>query len=308
MQRIAYPIHFAADGDPAGGAGGSSTLLSGQSSGSGDATQQSAASAPWSWAKEDGSLNEGWREKLGGELAGNASLKTITSLPDLAKSYVETKKLVGSKLEAPNEKSTPEQIAAWRKTVGAPDKPEGYLGEAKSLRPESVPESMWDVESEKKFLALAHKHHLPAATVKELLGFHAEAISSALKQSQEAEAGVLQAEAAKLKQAWGVDLEANINLATRVAQTVGLPKDHPVFTNADVVQAFAKLGKLFSEDKIVKGDATGITGTIQDRVKDITDPAGTSLLAREYRGEFGAERQAAAQRQLHQLLASQKSS
>ena len=43
--------------------------------------------------------------------------------------------------------------------------------------------------------------------------------------------------------------------------------------------------------------------SIGERVKDITDPKSTSMLAREYRGEFGAERQTAAQGTLHQLMA-----
>ena len=33
----------------------------------------------------------------------------------------------------PGEGATPEQVAAWRKTVGAPEKPEGYRGDAKTL-------------------------------------------------------------------------------------------------------------------------------------------------------------------------------
>ena len=84
--------------------------------------------------------------------------------------------------------------------------------------------------------------------------------------------------------------------------TVGLdPKTHPIFTSAEVVQAFAKFGKLLSEDKLVKGDSSGIDGSINARARDIVDPSSQSQMAREYRGEFGPERQAAAQATLHQL-------
>jgi hypothetical protein len=267
-------------------------------------TSAEQPSPGFAWAKEDGSFHEGWLEKLPEDLRGNASLRVLGSLPDLAKSYVETKKLMGAKLEMPGEKATPEQLANWRRTVGAPEKPEGYLGEAKSLRPEIVPEQYWDAEGEKKFLALAHKHHLPPAAVKEILGFYGDSIATSLGASKEQEGTVLRTEGAKLHQTWGRDYEANLQMASRAAHTVGLdPKTHPIFTSAEVVQAFAKIGRLISEDRLVKGEASGINGSAGDRIREMTDPASTTPMAREYRGEYGPERQAAAQGQLHALMA-----
>jgi len=213
-------------------------------------------------------------------------------------------KLIGMKMEMPGEKATPEQVANWRRTVGAPEKPEGYLGEAKSLRPELVPEQYWDAEGEKKFLALAHKHHLPPAAVKEILGFYGESIATSLGASREQEGTVLRNEGAKLHETWGREYEANLQMASRAAHTVGLdPKTHPIFTSAEVVQAFAKIGRLISEDRLVKGEAGGISTSAADRIREMTDPVSTHPLAREYRGEFGPERQAAAQGQLHALMA-----
>lgn len=290
---------FEGDGTGGGGTGGDGTIIT-QTPPGGTGTPPA-----FSWAKEDGTLSEGWLDKLTPELRGNPSLRVIGSVPDLAKSYVETKGLMGKRLEAPGEGATPEQITAWRKTVGAPEKPEGYYGEAKTLRPEAIPENLWDTAGEKKFLEIAHKHHLPPAAVKEILGYYGESIAQNLQASQADESAVLQGETSKLRQAWGGDFEANLNVASRVAQTVGLdPKTHPIFTNADVVQAFARMGKLMSEDKLVRGDNVSISGSINERIRDITDSKSTSALAREYRGEFGPERQASAQQQLHQLMQS----
>lgn len=303
-----HRIFFEGDAGGASGGGeggGSTTLLSGQQGG-GQQQQQSSAAPAFAWAKEDGTLDTGWIEKLPEGLRGEASLRSISTLPDLAKSYVETKRLIGTKLEMPGEKATPEQIASWRKTVGAPEKPEGYLGDAKTLRPEAVPENLWNAESEKAFLALAHRHHLPPAAVKEIIGFHADSIAAALAKSSEDEGAVLQAEGTKLRTAWGQDYDANLNIALRVAETAGFKKDDPIFTNANVVQGFAKLGKLLSEDKLVKGDAPSMAQTLADRARDITDPKSQGQVAREYRGEFGPERQTAAQQLLHSLYNTSK--
>lgn len=288
-----------------GEAGGAATLLSGTP----DGQQPGAAAAtPAPWIAEDGTFGADWLNKLPENLRGEASLKVMPSFTKLAESYVETKRMVGKKLEAPGENATPEQVANWRKTVGAPEKPEGYLGDAKTLRPDSVPEEYWNPEGEKAFLALAHKHHLPAAAVKDIIAFQANVTQEQLKKSGETETSVLAEQGTKLKEAWGQEYDKNLSLAARMAKTVGLdPATHPAFTSAEVVQAFAKMGKLLSEDKLVTGGTDSINGSIAGRVQDITDPKSSSQLAREYRGEFGPERQASAQKQYHDLLNAQNS-
>ena len=292
-------------GDPAAAGSGNGAFSSSQHVSQPSSETGSTASAPWTWAKEDGSFNDGWAERLPEQIRGHASLKVIGSLPDLAKSYIETKAMIGKKLEAPAQNASPEQIAAWRKVVGAPDKLEGYYADRKSLRPDSIPEGLWDQKSEQRFVQLAHKHHLSPTAVKEILGFYGENVSDGLKASQQHETAHLHNEMSSLRQAWGREFDTNLHTAARVAQMVGLdPKSHPIFTSAEVVQAFARIGKLMSEDKLVTGSAGGILGSAADRIRDLTDPSSNSILAREYRGEFGAQRQSAAQAQYHQLLQS----
>ena len=256
----------------------------------------------WTWAKEDGTFSEGWRDKLPVELRSEASLATIGSVDALAKGFIETKKLVGKKLEAPGSDATPEQLTAWRKTVGAPDKPEGYYNDSlKSYRPESVPETMWDAESEKKFLAVAHKHSLPPAAVKEIMDYYGGSLAAGVAKMEADGAAQQVAEKANLQKAWGADYDANSALALRVAQTVGLDGKEFI-RDAQTAIAFAKLGKLFSEDRLVAGEPAGISGGVRERIQDIQDPKSQSVPAREYRGEFGPERSRAAQAQLHDLI------
>lgn len=290
-------------GGDAGGAGGTLLSAAAADAGSSQHSQTNGNEPAFTWAKEDGSLDPAWIERLSPELKGNPSLKPIGTIHDLAKSYVETKKLIGTKLEAPGENATPEQITNWRKTVGAPEKPEGYYGDAKTLRPEAVPEGMWDTESEKKFLEIAHKHHLPPAAVKEILGYYGENIANSVKASAEQEGVILQQEQTKLRESWGKEFDSNLSIAARVAQTVGLdPKTDPIFTSAKAVEAFAKMGKLLSEDKLVKGENQGVSGSIADKIREIQDVNSGSQLARDYHGQNGPQRQQEAQAILHDLI------
>ena len=302
------PIFFAENDGGNGGAAG--TLFAGAKDAPADATPQTApgGSAP-AWLKgDDGTFDPGWVDRLPESLRAEASLRIMPTISDLAKSYVETKKLVGTKLEMPNEKSTPEQLASWRKTVGAPDKPEGYLGDAKTLRPDTLPESAWSSESEKAFLDVAHKHSLPPAAVRDIIALHAADVGKHLQGVGEAQNAALAAEEVKLRTEWGAQFGDNLSAAKRMAQTIGLdPNTHPAFTDSTVVMAMSRMAKLLSEDKLVKGDAPSIGTTIEGRIKDIQDTKSDSMVSREYRGEFGAERQASAQHILHQLIGSRQS-
>jgi hypothetical protein len=288
----------------AGGAGSSATdgsLFNGSSQHGG--SRETGAGA-FRWADENGLFSERWTDRLPEEIRGHASLKAIGTVQDLAKSYIHTKGMVGAKLEAPGEQATPEQIANWRRVVGAPERPEGYLGTAKSLRPEAIPEGLWDAEAEKGFLALAHRHHLPPAAVKDILGYHARLVETELGRSQTDEAAVLERETATLRSEWGHDFSAKLNVAARMAATVGLKTDDPIFTSARVVKAFASMAALISEDRLVQGDArSAFGGSVQERIRDITDPGSTSQAARAYRGDYGEKAQQEAQTQLHQLYA-----
>lgn len=301
----------------AASAGGNGTLLASADSSSSSqqaSASSAAASSGFAWAGNDGALNEKWIDQLPENLRGEDSLRVIKSIPDLAGSYVATKAMVGKRLEAPGEGATPEQIAAWRKTVGAPEKPEGYYSDdLKTYRPDNIPESLWNQETEKGFMAVAHKHHLPPGAVKEIMKFYGDTIAGDLRKSVEQQNTVLQAESDKLRKTWGGEFDTNLALAKRVAQTVGLKVDRvedgklieagdPIFTNARVVEAFAQIGRLISEDRIVKGDAASFNGSIQERIRDISDPKSQSVIAREYRGEMGTERQQQAQATYQRLL------
>lgn len=299
---------FVEAGDSSGGGGGG-TLFGGGGAAAPPVTGQGQASPPSNpWFKDDGSFTDDWTTKLTGKHKDSPSLKAIRTPHDLADAYVETKGLVGRKFEAPGSDATPEQVAHWRKTVGAPEEPEGYLGDGKkSFRPDGLTEDAWDAATESQFLAIAHKHHLPAQAVREMMEFYGGSVAKGLQQNMAASEAMLQTEGAKLRQTWGQEYNQNLADAARMSKMAGLdPATDPIFTNAAAVQAFAKLAKQFGESAIVAGGPASAVGGIQARVADITNPQSQSVAAREYRGEFGPERQRNAQAQLHALYEAQK--
>jgi len=111
---------------------------------------------------------------LGDKHKDSKSFDDIPDVATLAKRFADTKAMVGRKLEnviqKPGEDATPEQIAAYRQSLGrelgaaeSPDKYEFFHADPKTL-----PDGWtYNAETEKAIAALAHKHNVPVSFLKE---------------------------------------------------------------------------------------------------------------------------------------------
>lgn len=158
-----------------------------------------------------------WLESLPEPLRAEKSLATFKDVGALAQSYVETKKLVGSKTEGlvrvPGADSKPEDVAAFRKAMGVPDTPDGY----QINRPELALNGNWNPELEKQFLALAHQQHLPPATVQSLLTFYGQMEARKVAEGQRQAQEVM----TTLRREMGPNYEANLGRANRAVSQFG---------------------------------------------------------------------------------------
>lgn len=252
-------------------------------------TQQTA----WTWADESGKFSPDWQSKLGDEFKDNATLKTLPDLKTLAKAYLDTKAMVGKKLAPPSETSTPEEIAKWRELLGVPKSPDEYG----SLMPEGFQAELWNGELEKEFAALAHKHNLPPAAVKEIAVLQAKGTVSTYEREVALAKQRLTEGQAELKKAWGDGFERQAAAAKALAAAVGIDETDEIFsTRPDLLQKLAAAApSLLGQDKIISGERATITGGIEARLAQIR-------ASDDYQGKNGFEKQTAAQKQLHNLM------
>ncbi|HWL54283.1 MAG TPA: hypothetical protein VNQ90_17720 [Chthoniobacteraceae bacterium] len=231
-----------------------------------------AATPPAGLLNADGTFSDGWLDRLPESLAeARPSLEKFRSFEDLAKSYTSLQTVMGKKADAvflPNEKSTPEEVAAFRKAAGVPEAPDGY-----QLKPEQLPEGLtWDDELGKGFAEIAHKHNIPAVAMKELAARYVaseEAKLGAYAQSAEAE---LATGKQALQKEFGASFQANIQLATRMAGTVGLDPASPGLRDPNVVRALVNMAKMVSEDKIAAISGGQVAGGMTSKSIQ-TDPS-----------------------------------
>lgn len=202
----------------------------------------------------------------------------------LAKSYAGLEQLLGQKANAvriPTEQSTPEEVAAYRKALGVPEKVEDY-----QIKPEQLPEGVeWNDDLAKPFAEIAHKHNIPPKAMSELVAKQAEIEA----QRTGALAGQIEAKRnegiAELKQTFGDSFDRKLVLAQRAAQTAGVDPNAPGFSDPAVVKGFVRLAEMISEDQLTApGTPTGPAGA-QSRAKDIQTNPQNPLYAKYQDGD-----------------------
>ena len=167
-----------------------------------------------------------WRAALTGDYAPLATEKSLESFkgqdwnevgPHLAKAFVETKRMVGAKTDGmvrvPDDKSSPEEVAAFNKARGVPDSPEGYT----IKRPELALTLGWDENAEKGFVGAAHKAGFTPMQAQTVIDYYGQMEQARFEADREKE----RAAGAELRKEWGTDFDAHMGRANRALSQYG---------------------------------------------------------------------------------------
>jgi hypothetical protein len=179
-----------------------------QSAQAGSAAPQSVAADPS--ASIPTTAQATGREWLGQAYANDPALKDFKSVDDLAKSFIETKSMVGKpRLDFPSAEATPEQKAEFQGKlnayIGVPEKPDGYGLKA----PDGYPENMGEYNNEllSAFSETAHQLGLSKAQAEGIQKWHDGLAVELVKSAETAKSQEAAASSEKLtqhyKQAFG---------------------------------------------------------------------------------------------------------
>jgi len=159
-----------------------------------------------------------WYETLPDALRSEKSLTKFKAPADVAQAYVNLERMLGSRVPLPSEKSTPEEIAEFRRKIGVPEKHDEY-GEYQL--PEGA--NPWDRDSEKSFLKKAHEAGMTKVQVDALRGWYTEWATGIVQQDQAGNAARLAKGFEQIKQEWGPLTQRNLGLVSRVVGDYGDP-------------------------------------------------------------------------------------
>lgn len=159
-----------------------------------------------------------WREQLPDDLKQSQSITKFKTIPDLAKSYLEIEKMMGSRVGLPKDDSPAEEWNGFYKSWGRPDKFDAYK------IPDLPKELNIPDEFGKSLREMAHTIGLNQKQFEKLINWGAQQSMTALQAQQATNSE----RAGKLKKEWGFKYENNYNKAMRaLAYLVGYKSDHP---------------------------------------------------------------------------------
>ena len=234
------------------------------------------------YVNPDGTFAEGWANNLPEDSAAyKDTLSKYKSVPDMAKALANANALIGKKLGVPNEKSSPEEVAAFRRSLGVPDTIDEY-----KFAPDALPEGMtWDDNNVKNYAEIAHKHNIPPSAMKALVTEHAK-MEHFKMQCMQAQIEKQHVEAVNtLKKEWGGEFEKNIGLAKQAAKIAGVNANSQGFADPEVVRGFVRLSQMMSEDKVGRSMSGSEFMTGQARAKDIMSNPDNSWHKRYMEGD-----------------------
>lgn len=309
MNILRSPLFEAATETPAGGAapalGMPATQATPASTAAPIATAAPAATgttitppAAWhsDWLKPDGTVNHAAYERLPDNLKPlGASLANVKDANGLMEKFHHLSTLAGKKgLAALPPNAPPEAIAernAIMKTInGVPDAIAGY----NLQKPADIPDFAWNQKAIDASLAVALKHNISPAAVKEWSDSQAIAVKEQVAALQADETKFFQDQDTAFQAALqkdGIPLDRAKDMVTRAAEKFGMAADSPLLKYAEVRLMLQRAAVATMEPRIVTGEQQPQPGGVDlaKTIEDITkNPANPKNAAYWNRGEKGA--------------------
>jgi len=235
------------------------------------------------YVNDDGAFVEGWTDKLPEDMGDDrAKLGKFKSLPDMAKSYRELESRLGkpdTSVKVPGEDASPEDVAAYRKEIGALESVEEYA----KIRPE-LPEGVeWNEDLSAPIYELAHKYNIPSKAVEEYIALRGQQESGRMTAVTGEMQRQLDEGTATLKKDWGEDYDKNLHRVAQAAKMAGVDAETaPGFRDPETLKGFLRLSEKLSEDEWKAGETSNSSGM---SAKDIQTNPSNPLYERYQKGD-----------------------
>ncbi len=193
-----------------------------------------------------------WKSGLPDDLKTEKSLEGFKAVTDLAKGFVETKRLVGQTLRAPAADAPEEEWDKYYKAGGKPNAPEEYKF--------AVPDGLLTKEEEKQIREEAYREGLNSRQVQKRVDRIAEHVASVRKAEREEFERIDKG----YREKWGANYPRNMALITATLERIDPDKtlrgildasglgNHPA-----IVEMILDKAKRLKEDNPLFGDAAG---------------------------------------------------
>ncbi len=205
-----------------------------------------------------------WKSGLPDDLKADPSLTGFKAIPELAKSFVETKKLVGQSLRAPAADAPEEDWDKYYKAGGKPNAPEEYKI--------SAPEGTISKAEEKAVREAGYRLGMNNRQVQKMVDLHVADVAAMQKSERDDRAKV----DAAYKEKWGANYGKNNALVDRTIEKLDPEKNFKTFLeetglryHPQMIDLMLNWSKRLIEDGLMVGDVDGVPG--RDEAKAAID-------------------------------------
>jgi len=217
----------------------------------------------------DGSFKDEFYSALPDDLGSHSSVQQMKNITDLAKSYQNTKGLVGKKLEEFWTSDDPSIMAKRKEVMGVPDSAEGYDIQLPEM-PEGVP---YDETALNDFKGIASELGITKEQAAKLVEWDAGRATKAFEGiSEQVKQTTAQAEES-LRKEWGTKYDYNLSKIEQAVDYLGVRDEinnlglgaNPTYLK----MILEKIVPAISNDKLVENAQQDNLATLSDSLNDI---------------------------------------
>lgn len=220
---------------------------------------------------------EDWRKRFAGDDEKLLKRAARFNTPeDIWKSFLEADKKIseGVKLPTITDKSTPEEVKAYRELMGVPEAWTDYKTDVNGL--------VWgegDKDRVDSFLEHAHKGNIPQPMVSKVLEWYGDLIEAETAEMETADFEERTNNTVQLKQEWGGEYDANLNAIKGLFDGKGEGILDTIFqarvdgkllgNNPDVLKALASIAREINPHVTLMGGTSTSMQSIDDEINSI---------------------------------------
>ena len=198
---------------------------------------------------DDGNFVPEWSKHLPEDMGDfRSKLANYRNPVDLAKALHSANQTIGKKgIIPPTKDSSAEEVSAYRKAMGVPETPKGYL-EKLPATPEGV---TFDEGIAATYMEVAHQFNIPAEAMAKLVEVNMKQAEIQNRVYSQELSQVRENGRQQLRQLWGRDFDRKIGLVERAVHFAeGNPNTYG-FRDPEVIRIVASLASRLSEDNLV---------------------------------------------------------
>jgi hypothetical protein len=214
-----------------------------------------------------------WRDSLPAEIKSHPVFEKYKEPNEAFKALVDAQKFLGrEKLPVPTGPDDKETYGMIFKTLGLPDKPDGYViseaGKKDIPADVQLDETMFN-----DFKRAAHENGILPQQFEGLYKWYINSVKGQMGKMNEQRTVEMQKSETELRNKWGKAYDENVSVAQRVFKQFADEKaigeiEKGLGNNPVMIELFANIGKVLSEDKL-KGKGSSFTMTPDEAKSEV---------------------------------------